>query len=233
MKSNETILVEPSLFAADFGNLSDEAKRCEDAGADAIHFDIMDGHFVKNLSLSPKALAAVNRSTELFLDVHIMVYTPLDYVERLVECGADRITFHLEATEDIEDIIKFIKKCNVEVGLALCPETTPSLVLKFLDQLDLLLLMTVNPGFGGQDFLPEVLEKIKFIKNIVEKLELKNKYTEKPLMIQVDGGINYETAKHCVEAGANNLVSGSFLFKSEDMALEIDKLKELGSKGTS
>ncbi len=237
----ETI-VEPSLFAADFGKLADEAKRAEQAGADALHFDIMDGHFVRNLSLSARSLSAVNRATDLFLDVHIMVYNPFEYIERLVESGADSITFHIEATEDVEETLNYIRKCNVKAGLALCPETSPTLALKYLDKCDLLLLMTVHPGFGGQSFIPEVLEKIQFIRQSCDKLDLRrggktpgeeNSKDIKNLPgfdIQVDGGIDLDTAKQCVEAGANSLVSGSYLFKSKDMAKSISEMKALKTR---
>ncbi len=212
------IKVEPSIFAADFTKLGEEAKRCADAGADAIHFDIMDGHFVRNLSLSPKALAAINRSTDLFLDVHIMVYNPFEYIEKLVECGADQITFHLEATENIPETFEFIRKCGVKVGLALCPETSYSLIPKYLDKIDTLLLMTVNPGWGGQAFITDVLDKIRFARKTIDDLDLKG------IDIQVDGGIDDKTAKLCVEAGANNLVAGTYLFKG-DMKAKIQELR--------
>lgn len=217
--NQKKLSVEPSIFAGDFGKLADEAKRIEDAGGDAIHFDIMDGHFVPNLSLSPRALAAVNRSTDLFIDVHIMVYNPFDYVERLIENGADRITFHFEATEEVEDTLGYIKKCNVEAGLAFCPETSESFVPKYLDKCDLLLFMTVNPGFGGQAFMPEVLEKVAFTRDVCKKLEI-------DMAIQVDGGIDETTADECVKAGASNLVAGTYLFQG-DMKERIALLKGL------
>lgn len=173
MATDDTIFIEPSIFAADFGHLADEAKRVEQAGADAIHFDIMDGHFVPNLSLSPKGLAAINRATDLYLDVHIMVYNPFDYVERLIENGADCITFHVEATEDVEATLDYIRKCGVHVGLAFCPETSESLIPKYLDKCDKILLMTVHPGFGGQAFIPEVLDKIEFARGLCDKLNIR------------------------------------------------------------
>ena len=209
----------PSIFAGDFAKLGEEAKRCEEAGADAIHFDIMDGHFVRNLSLSPKALAAINRSTDLFLDVHIMVYHPFDYIENLIECGADQITFHFEATEDVDDTLAFIKKCGIKAGLAYCPETSYSLIPKYLDKIDTLLLMTVNPGWGGQAFIEDVLEKVRFAKKTIDDLGLSG------IDIQVDGGIDKKTAKLCVDAGANNLVAGTYLFEGT-MKSKIEELRQ-------
>ncbi len=173
MQQKHSILVEPSILSADFGNLADEAKRAEDAGADALHVDIMDGHFVPNLTFGPRAVAAINRSTSLFLDVHLMIYNPYDYVERFVEAGADRITFHLEATEDVEDTLNYIRRCGIEAGLAFCPETSESLIPKYLDKCDMILLMTVSPGFGGQSFLPDVLEKVEFTRNLCTKLDIR------------------------------------------------------------
>src|SRR5258706_8471769 len=146
------IQVCPSILSGDFGRLADEAKRIEKAGADAIHIDIMDGHFVPNLTLGPRAVSAINRATHLFLDVHIMIYNPFDYIESFVQAGADRITFHFEATEDVEDTLAFIKRCGIQAGLAFRPETTFSMIPKYIDKCDLVLLMTVSPGFGGQKF---------------------------------------------------------------------------------
>ncbi|MCB1117830.1 MAG: ribulose-phosphate 3-epimerase [Chlamydiia bacterium] len=211
------IKVCPSIFAGDFGKLAEEAKRCELAGADAIHFDIMDGHFVRNLSLSPKGLAAVNRATDLFMDVHIMVYNPFDYIEELIRSGADQITFHMEATENVAETLDFIRKCGIKAGLAYCPETSYSLIPKYLDKIDTLLLMTVNPGWGGQGFIEDVLDKVKFARKTIDDLGLE-------IDIQVDGGINAETAKLCKAAGANNLVAGTYLFEG-DMAAKIQGLR--------
>jgi ribulose-phosphate 3-epimerase len=225
----------PSIFAGDFGKLADEAKRIEQAGADGIHVDIMDGHFVPNLTLGPKALAAINKATDLFLDVHIMVYHPYDYVEKLIEAGADRTTFHIEATEDVEDTIAFIRKCGKQVGIALCPETSVSILINYLTKCDLVLLMTVNPGFGGQAFIPDVLEKIKTLRTMCNTLNLREggvaletgkKSDLPPFEIQVDGGIQFETAKQCVEAGASSLVAGTYLF-DDTMAEKISRMRNL------
>jgi ribulose-phosphate 3-epimerase len=238
MPQKMPILVEPSILSADFGRLADEAKRAEEAGADALHVDIMDGHFVSNLTFGPKAVAAINRSTSLFLDVHLMMYNPYDYVERFVEAGADRITFHLEATEDVEDTLNYIRKSGVEAGLAFCPETSESLIPKYLDKCDLILLMTVHPGFGGQAFMPEVLEKIQFARDLCTRLDLRkggkvpqpDKKSEvdalPPFYIQVDGGINNETAQLCIAAGANVIVSGTYLFNSPHMKDAIVQMKK-------
>jgi len=207
--TKKIIKIAPSILAGDFGHLADEAKRIEDSGADAIHFDVMDGHFVPNLTLGPRALAAINRSTELFLDVHLMIYSPFDYIERFVEAGADNITFHFEATEDVEETINFIKKCGIKAGLAFCPETSESMVPKYLPLCDLVLLMTVHPGFGGQGFIREVLPKIEFTRDFCKKHNL-------DVDIQVDGGINQETAKLCNDAGANSIVAGTYCFQAKE-----------------
>lgn len=231
------IKIFPSFLSADFAHVANEAKRLEDAGADGIHIDIMDGHFVPNFAMGPKMVSAINRSTSLFLDVHLMIYNPFDYIERFIESGADMITFHLEATENVADILEYIRRCGKKAALAINPETSASLVLKYLDKCDAILFMSVNPGFGGQKFIPKVLEKIEFTRQMCQKLSIgqggiTSKKGEKkgvpPFDIQVDGGINLETAKLCVEKGANILSSGSYLFSQRDLKNAIAELKGLG-----
>lgn len=237
MSKQEEILIAPSILAADFGHIADEAKRIEEAGADAIHVDIMDGHFVPNLTLGPKALSAINRATELFLDVHIMIYNPYEYIESLVEAGADRIIFHFEATEGVEDTLKFIRKCGIQAGLAFRPETSVEFAVKYLTQCDLILMMTVPPGFGGQQFHHEIVDKVRLLRETCDQFNIreggqipKKGETLSPFLIEVDGGIDAQTAPLCIEAGANALVSGTYLFKEEDLAKGIQKLRGYGDK---
>ncbi len=212
------IKVAPSILAADFSRIYDEVKKIEESMADAIHIDVMDGHFVPNITMGPRMVAAINRSTDLFLDVHLMIYSPFDYIEKFVEVGADQITFHIEATEDVEDTINYIKKCGKKVGLAFNPETSFSMALRYLQYLDLVLFMSVHPGFGGQKFIPSVLEKIELARNFKRDLKLN-------FDIQVDGGIDIVTASRCINKGANFLVAGTYLFSQKDMKDGVKRLK--------
>lgn len=204
------ITIEPSIIAADPSHIADEVKKCEEAGIRMIHVDIMDGHFVPNLTYGPSMVSAIRRcSKDIHIDVHLMIYEPFDWIERFASSGANHITFHLEATESIDDTINFIRRCNMQVGIALRPETSESLIIKYLDKIDRVLVMTVNPGFGGQEFMEEMLSKVQFIREKCDQLKI-------PMSIQVDGGINVATAKQCVKAGASHLVCGTAFFKAQN-----------------
>lgn len=232
MKDSNTIKIHPSILAGDFGHLADEARRIANAGADKIHIDVMDGHFVPNLTLGPQVVAAINRATDIPLDVHLMMYNPYGYVEKFIEAGADMLTIHFEATEDVSETLSYIRACGCKAGLAFCPETSASMIPKYLDQCDMILLMTVHPGFGGQEFMPEVLEKIAFTRGVCDRLNIrrggitpKEGKSLPPFDIQVDGGINQENGKACIEAGANVLVAGTYLFQAPNMQEAIKSLK--------
>lgn len=237
MSKKLPIKIHPSILAGDFGYLADEAKRIADSGAESIHIDVMDGHFVPNLTLGPQVVAAINRATQLPLDVHLMMYNPYDYIERFVESGADSLTIHLEATEEVEETLRYIRTCGVKAGLAFCPETSISMIPKYLNKCDMILIMTVHPGFGGQSFMPEVLKKVKFVRDTCNQLNIcaggvtpKSGESMLPFDIQVDGGINEETVQACVEAGANVIVAGSSLFTQEDLKHAVSALRKVAEK---
>ncbi len=213
------IKVYPSLLSCNFANLAEDVRKLEKSGADGLHLDIMDGHFVPNLSFGSAVVSAINRSTELFLDVHLMMYNPFNYIETFVAAGADLISFHFEATEDIEDTLKYIKKCQKKAFLAFNPKTSLELMPKFMDLCDGFLFMTVEPGFAGRKFQKQVVEKIKYIH------QLKVKQKRENFLLQVDGGIDPKTAQECLNAGIDILVSGSYLFSETSFEKAIQKLK--------
>jgi ribulose-phosphate 3-epimerase len=203
------IQISPSILSADFSQLGAEIKRLEDGGADMIHVDVMDGHFVPNLTIGPPVIKALKKHCSLQFDVHLMISPVHKYIEAYANAGADIITIHPEATNNLKESIFKIKDLNKKVGVSLNPESKIDLIKNLLDQIDLVLIMSVNPGFGGQKFMPEVLEKIK---------ELKKIQTEKNINfdIEIDGGINFDNCQAAIEAGANILVSGTTVFKSNN-----------------
>ena len=203
------IQISPSILSADFSQLGNEIKRLEDSGADMIHVDVMDGHFVPNLTIGPPVIKALKKSSSIIFDVHLMISPVHKYLEAYANAGADIITIHPEATDDIKSSILKIKELKKKVGISLNPETKVDVIRNYLDKIDLVLVMSVNPGFGGQKFMPEVLEKIKELK----KIQIEKKFD---FDIGIDGGINFENSKVAIEAGANILVSGTTIFKSND-----------------
>ena len=214
------IQISPSILSADFSQLGNEIKRLEEGGADMIHVDVMDGHFVPNLTIGPPVIKALRNHCSLKFDVHLMISPVHKYIDAYADAGADIITIHPEATEDLEKSILRIKELKKKVGVSLNPETKIDLILDHLDKIDLVLIMSVNPGFGGQKFMPEVLSKIKELKKI--QLEKNIDFD-----VEIDGGINFENYKLAIEAGANILVSGTTIFKSNngDIKKNIDLLK--------
>ena len=214
------IQISPSILSADFSQLGNEIKRLEDGGADYIHVDVMDGHFVPNLTIGPPVIKALKKNCSIKFDVHLMISPVHKYIEAYSEAGADIITIHPEATNDLQASISKIKELKKKVGVSLNPETKVSVIKDYLNQIDLVLIMSVNPGFGGQKFMPEVLDKIKELKDIQKKQKL-------DFDIEIDGGINFENSKIAIKAGANILVSGTTVFKSNngDIKKNIDLLK--------
>lgn len=228
-------IISPSILSADFANLERDIKRVEDAGADWLHVDVMDGHFVPNITIGVPVVASIKKVTSLPLDVHLMIENPEKYIEPFAKAGADILTFHYEAAkplstldygkdlscynekqsdEAIHSIINLIKSFGVKAGMSIKPKTPAEAAFPYLNDLDLLLIMTVEPGFGGQKFMHDCAEKIKHIKS----------HSPESLIIQVDGGINAETARICTSYGANSLVAGNYIYKSDDIKSAVQSL---------
>ena len=212
--------VAPSILAADFSSLAAEINKVETAGADLLHIDVMDGHFVPNLTIGPPVVAALRRHSKLPFDVHLMITNPGDFIDQFAAAGADLITVHAETTFHLHRLLSTIKNRGLKTGVALNPASSLSLVAEVLAEVDMVLLMTVNPGFGGQKFIPAVLSKIDRLKKMIDRQGLATE-------IQVDGGINLVTAREAVMAGANILVAGSAIYGAEDVAKTISMLKNL------
>ena len=214
------IQISPSILSADFSQLGKEIKRLEEGGADMIHVDVMDGHFVPNLTIGPPVIKSLKKHSSILFDVHLMISPVHKYIEAYADAGADIITIHPEATNNMDLSITKIRELNKKVGVSLNPETKVDVLIDHLNKIDLVLIMSVNPGFGGQKFMPEVLSKIKQLKKI---------QTEKNLNfdIEIDGGINFDNSKDAIKAGANILVSGTTIFKSNngDIKKNIELLK--------
>ena len=214
------IKISPSILSANFSQLGSEIKKLEEGGADMIHIDVMDGHFVPNLTMGPSIIKSLRQTTKLQFDVHLMISPVHKYINDYADAGADIITIHPEATENLKESINQIKKFNKKVGISLNPKTKIDLITEYLGEIDLILIMSVNPGFGGQKFMPEVLDKIKELKKIKDKKNLS-------FEIEIDGGINFDNYKLAIEAGATILVSGTTIFKSNNGNIKknIDLLK--------
>jgi ribulose-phosphate 3-epimerase len=213
------IYIAPSLLAADFSNLAQDIERVRQAGANYLHLDVMDGVFVPNISFGPPVIESIRKKTKLFFDVHLMIKHPQRYIENFIKAGADSITIHYESTSRPRDAIMKIKDHDVKAGIAISPNTPYEAVLPYLDIVDMVLVMTVEPGFGGQAMIPETLEKVRAIKNYIDEHEIN-------VNIEVDGGITAENVHLALDAGANVIVAGSAIFRSKTPSKVIKQMRE-------
>ena len=203
------IKISPSILSCDFSEIGSEIEKLNNSGADLIHIDVMDGHFVPNLTFGPPVISKIRKCSKLPFDVHLMISPVEKYIQDYANAGADIITFHPEATDNIQRTINVIKSCKKKVGISLNPETPSTVIENYLKEIDLILIMSVNPGFAGQKFMPKVLEKVKFFRSKIENENLN-------IDIEIDGGIDFETAPLAIKAGANILVSGTTIFKGKN-----------------
>ncbi len=218
-KMNEmSIKIAPSILSSNFAELGKEVKLISVSGADYIHIDVMDGNFVPNITIGPSVIKAIKPYSTIPFDVHLMINEPEKFVDDFIEAGSDIITFHLEATKNAINLIEYIKKRGIKVGVSLMPQTSEEEILPFLQYVDLVLVMTVQPGFGGQEFMASELDKISKIRKAIEALPGN-------IILSADGGINLSTSKLAIEAGADMLVSGSYFFKQKDFKKAIMDLK--------
>ncbi|MBO5857585.1 MAG: ribulose-phosphate 3-epimerase [Clostridia bacterium] len=216
--SDKKIIISPSILAADYGNLESEIKKVVNSGAEYIHIDVMDGHFVPNISIGVPVVQSIRRVTDAVFDCHLMISNPVDYVDAFIKAGADLISFHVESNSDISETIKKITSANKKAALVVKPNTPINTVFPYLKDISMVLIMTVEPGFGGQSFMEDMLPKITELREEIVRQGLQ-------VDIQVDGGVDNETATLCKNAGANVLVAGSYIFKSPDVKEAIDILK--------
>ena len=211
------VIVSPSILSSDFANLGRDIRMIEKAGADWVHIDVMDGHFVPNISIGIPVVKSIRKVTKLPFDVHLMIENPKKYIKAFADAGADIITFHFEAVErkDVVAIADYIKSLGLKAGISIKPKTNVEEIIEYIGYFDLILIMTVEPGFGGQQFIPECAQKISILRQ----------FADEKLIIQVDGGINSQTARVCTRLGANSLVAGNYIFNAENIEDAIKSLR--------